>query len=143
MWAGLIMEPELNLSKTATRASNQGGGGVRPGVLGQQWVELFILREKVMQTHIRSDRLKDEGYGNTVWCKSVAFLKTEFVLIVMLYFLGIGALLGFLFIVASRAADPSGVNSKVLSAVTILASFVISGLNLVVERCRTVIEKSR
>src|SRR6266850_2449013 len=82
MWAGLIMEPELNLSKTATRASNQGGGGVRPGVLGQQWVELFILREKVMQTHIRSDRLKDEGYGNTVWCKSVAFLKTEFVLIV-------------------------------------------------------------
>src|SRR6267142_2239591 len=41
MWAGLIMEPELNLSKTATRASNQGGGGVRPGVLGQQWVEVL------------------------------------------------------------------------------------------------------
>jgi hypothetical protein len=113
------------------------------GVLAYKAVELFILREKVEQTGIRTSKpgaITRPAVLSSVWLRGVRLLRQEFALVSMIYFLVIAAVAGFFYIFARDVGNLDTIKSVVLSTVTIVASMFLACLNLIVERCRTVVE---
>ncbi len=110
------------------------------GAVVYKSLDLFILREKVSQAHLRGTHSNLPIVN--IWAKLFDRIYTNISTVIMIFFLLMVGLLGVTLIIIQHIGTQAFVDAKVVSVAIVAASIYQAVIAIVVEKFQTSLERS-